>query len=63
MEKIVWRPIELSEEVHHIDHNKLNNAPENLKLYDSHYQHWMENHYQDVQDARDQYFLVRGRPD
>lgn len=33
-----------TEIVHHIDHNKLNNRPENLILYSSHREHKMKEH-------------------
>ena len=38
-EKTIGRLILKGEEVHHIDHNSLNNAPENLQVFSSHVEH------------------------
>ena len=42
MEQILKRPLTKNEVVHHIDHDKTNNKPENLKLLDSHSIHLKE---------------------
>ena len=53
MEAVLGRPLLPGEEVHHKDHDRANNDPANLKLYASHAEHWMKEHYQDVASARD----------
>lgn len=35
MQQIIGRPLRADEQVHHRDHNRLNNAPENLELVTS----------------------------
>lgn len=52
MESLIGRPVMLPEEVHHIDHDPANNLPENLKLYPNHMAHWMAEHFDQVQAAR-----------
>lgn len=52
-ETMLGRALLPDEEVHHIDHNRTNNKPENLKIYDSHREHWVTEHLADVHAARD----------
>jgi len=54
MEEQLGRPVVLPEEVHHINKVKTDNSPSNLKIYATHLEHWMEEHYhKDVAPARD----------
>ena len=53
------RDLTRSEVVHHHDHDPLNNAVENLKVYASHREHWMQNHAADVHSARDAAASIR----
>ena len=59
-EGMLGRPMKPKEVVHHINHDRADNRPENLKIYKNHKQHWMEHHFQDVQNARNQYYQKAG---
>lgn len=52
-EQMLGRRLEPGEEVHHKDRDKLNNHPSNLQIYSSHQEHWVTEHLEDVQAARD----------
>lgn len=52
-EKILGRPLRVNEEVHHRDRDRANNDPANLRIYDSHLEHWTVEHLTDVHAARD----------
>lgn len=52
-EQILGRRLKADEEVHHKDHDRSNNEPSNLKIYDSHLEHWTVEHLTDVHAARD----------
>ncbi len=52
-ESMLGRPLNPSEEVHHINRDKADNDPKNLRVFASHLEHWMSEHYIDVAAARD----------
>jgi hypothetical protein len=43
-EKMLGRRLRPNEEVHHKDHDRANNDPDNLQVYDSHLEHWTVEH-------------------
>jgi hypothetical protein len=52
-ESMLGRPLEPGEEVHHINRNRQDNRPENLQIFSTHAEHWMQEHYETVAAARD----------
>jgi ribosomal protein L37E len=62
-EQMLGRSLTSEEEVHHINHDRSDNRQENLKIYASHLEHWMEEHYADVASARDAAALERNGKD
>lgn len=51
-ETILGRPLKANEEVHHIDRDRANNSPDNLRIFDSHLEHWTTEHLGAVHAAR-----------
>ena len=52
-ESMMGRPLVRGEELHHINKNRADNRPENLRVYQSHREHWIKEHYREVAAARD----------
>lgn len=52
-EKVLGRRLRPNEEVHHRDRDRANNEPDNLRVYDSHLEHWTIEHLTEVHAARD----------
>ena len=53
MERKIGRRLRPGERVHHVNHKRDDNRPENLELYANHRDHWVEHHMADCQAARD----------
>ena len=61
-DKILGRPLKPGEEVHHRESSdKANNAPSNLKVYDSHKDHWVTEHLSQMASARRAAALKRSK--
>ena len=52
MARSLGRPLAPTEVVHHRDHNKTNNSLSNLELFESHREHWVSEHLEDVLAAK-----------
>jgi hypothetical protein len=52
-EQMLGRSLEPGEEVHHRNLDRADNRLDNLKVYASHLEHWMDEHYETVAAARD----------
>lgn len=61
-ETMMGRPLAPGEEVHHINRKRDDNRPENLQVFRSHLEHWMQEHYEDVARARDAASSRRSSP-